>query len=731
MKNLSKHSRFITLLATILLTLSSCEQPTSPETQIAVKPTAIPAGGNYATIQTITLATVTEGADIHYTLDGTDPTVLSQRYSSKINISETTTLKAIAVKTGMVNSGIMSEIYAITVSTIISVTGVSFNDSYITLAKDDSITLIAMVTPENATNKALIWTSSNNDVATVNNGIVAAISTGETTITVTTEDGSYIAECIVTVKPIPVSISITKQPHKTQYTIGEELDITNLEVTVTYSDKSTEIVTITTAHISGFDSTTIGDKTVTITFGGKTVTFIVTVNPTDTSVICRCNGIVEDCECEDCDCEICEKETDGSSSTLTSITLNTTSVKNDYNQHEQLDLSGMVITANYSDSSSATVTNYTSSPANGATLSTTGQITVTVHYTEGTVTVSASFIVTVTAKTLTGITLNTTSVKKEYAKNEQLDLSGMVVTANYSDSTSTTVTGYTTDPTNGATLTTAETITVTVSYTEEAVTRTTTFTVTVSEENKQFRLISYVSTSDNPDYVSQQVHYTKWEWVDPQHWSQAYTSEQETATGKYISSISIFCDGNTTVQNSVVESYDNNNEKYFSSSSTLTTIFYYGTNVAQSTHSISDTTYYATTLNPNYGSIDPSHSETITEYTIVDLGIINGLTCYKRIATDDSYVIYKESSTNYGVPYTVNYYSYSSSGELTSSMEYEETELIPGLFSSRNYTSINAIGSIYYSCSNLQINGSLISYDISYSNNGYTYVTSYVYEVIE
>jgi hypothetical protein len=69
-----------------------------------------------------------------------------------------------------------------------------------------------------------------------------------------------------------------------------------------------------------------------------------------------------------------------------------------------------------------------------------------------------------TAPTLTGITLNTDSVKKTYNHNETLDLAGLVVTATYSNNTGAAVTNYTADPADGATLSTTGTITVTVTY---------------------------------------------------------------------------------------------------------------------------------------------------------------------------------------------------------------------------------------------------------------------------
>ena len=68
------------------------------------------------------------------------------------------------------------------------------------------------------------------------------------------------------------------------------------------------------------------------------------------------------------------------------------------------------------------------------------------------------------APTLSGITLDTENVKKTYVQGEALDLTGLVVTANYSDNTSEAVTNYTTNPANGATLNNTGAIPVTVAY---------------------------------------------------------------------------------------------------------------------------------------------------------------------------------------------------------------------------------------------------------------------------
>ena len=80
-------------------------------------PIANPAGGTYPTAQSVTLTSATNGATIHYTIDGTTPTCSSNPiYASPINIplNTTRTIKAIACKTGMTESTVMSETYIIT-----------------------------------------------------------------------------------------------------------------------------------------------------------------------------------------------------------------------------------------------------------------------------------------------------------------------------------------------------------------------------------------------------------------------------------------------------------------------------------------------------------------------------------------------------------------------------------------------------------------------------------------
>ena len=84
------------------------------------------------------------------------------------------------------------------------------------------------------------------------------------------------------------------------------------------------------------------------------------------------------------------------------------------------------------------------------------------------------------APTLTGITLNTDNVKKNYYTGEALDLTGLVVTATYSDNSTTPVTSYVTNPTNGTVLNTIGEQKVTVTYDQ----KTADFKVTVTKAPK-------------------------------------------------------------------------------------------------------------------------------------------------------------------------------------------------------------------------------------------------------
>jgi len=81
----------------------------------------------------------------------------------------------------------------------IAVIGVSLDKTFISIPVESTETLTATIEPENATNKAVTWSSSNESIATVSNGTVTAVAEGRATITVTTADSSRTATCAITV----------------------------------------------------------------------------------------------------------------------------------------------------------------------------------------------------------------------------------------------------------------------------------------------------------------------------------------------------------------------------------------------------------------------------------------------------------------------------------------------------------------------------------------------------
>ncbi len=80
---------------------------------VVTTPTFTPAAGEYTEVQNVTIACETEDATIHYTTDGTDPTAESPVFSSAITVADDMTIKAIAMKDGMVNSIIATAEYII------------------------------------------------------------------------------------------------------------------------------------------------------------------------------------------------------------------------------------------------------------------------------------------------------------------------------------------------------------------------------------------------------------------------------------------------------------------------------------------------------------------------------------------------------------------------------------------------------------------------------------------
>lgn len=161
------------------------------------------------------------------------------------------------------------------------------------------------------------------------------------------------------------------------------------------------------------------------------------------------------------------------------IEVTTKPTKTSYLAGDSFNSAGMVVTASYGTGqavlATAEVSGYSVSPS----VLTDGTTSVTITYSEGGETCTTTLAVTVTHR-LSAITVTTKPNKLTYEYGDTLATTGMVVTASYSDSQTKTVTGYSCSPT---TFSTVGNQVVTVSYTENGVTQTTTFNVTVNRKS--------------------------------------------------------------------------------------------------------------------------------------------------------------------------------------------------------------------------------------------------------
>jgi len=76
-------------------------------------PVMSPAGGGYSSAQSVTMTTGTSGATIYFTTDGTTPDATDMAYSAAVSVSTTSTLKALSIKSGLLDSTVTFESYEI------------------------------------------------------------------------------------------------------------------------------------------------------------------------------------------------------------------------------------------------------------------------------------------------------------------------------------------------------------------------------------------------------------------------------------------------------------------------------------------------------------------------------------------------------------------------------------------------------------------------------------------
>ena len=140
----------------------------------------------------------------------------------------------------------------------------------------ENTSLSVTYTPSNATTKSVTWTSDNNSIATVSNGVVTAKSVGSAVITAKTSNGKT-ATCKVTVNPIDVTSISLNETEKTieqgkTATIYATVSPSNATVkTIKWSSSNTSVATIDTN--GKITAKSAGSTTITATSNnGKTAT---------------------------------------------------------------------------------------------------------------------------------------------------------------------------------------------------------------------------------------------------------------------------------------------------------------------------------------------------------------------------------------------------------------------------------------------------------------------------
>nr|MBE6191918.1 hypothetical protein [Rikenellaceae bacterium] len=164
------------------------------------------------------------------------------------------------------------------------VSEITLNTTSASMYVNESLQLSATIKPTDASNKAVVWTSSNSKIATVNEtGLVTALTPGTVTISVSSQDGTgIVAQCTITVKQHVSSISLSSS--SLNLTLGQSK---NLTVTISPANATNTKYSVINTNSSIVEIWQNG-KTITITPIGVGSTQL-TVSSEDGGYTATCN----------------------------------------------------------------------------------------------------------------------------------------------------------------------------------------------------------------------------------------------------------------------------------------------------------------------------------------------------------------------------------------------------------------------------------------------------------
>ncbi|MBQ5970757.1 MAG: Ig-like domain-containing protein [Clostridia bacterium] len=226
-----------------------------------------------------------------YPTTATFPEVTWKTSNNKVaTVDETGLVKAVGpgkatITCASVDNPFITQKCFVTVS--IQVTGVRLDTEAVSLYETATRMLVPTVLPENATNKAVLWSSSDTSVATVDkNGVVTAVKQGTAIITCTTKDSEQKARCTVTVLKTILSKSVsldrttlTLKDGKTA-TLVATIKPDNVSInTVTWKSSNKKVAKVNQQGLVRAIAPGTCTITVTTKDTGKTATCTVTVKP--------------------------------------------------------------------------------------------------------------------------------------------------------------------------------------------------------------------------------------------------------------------------------------------------------------------------------------------------------------------------------------------------------------------------------------------------------------------
>lgn len=164
----------------------------------------------------------------------------------------------------------------------IRVSSITLNSSSLELVEGESADLVATISPKDADNQTVIWSSTNGSVASVSNGKITALAPGSTTITAKSDDGGFTASCSVTVVAKIINVSslslsiaeLTLTEGDSETIIATVKPDNATDKTVTWSTSDESIATVDGGKITAIKE---GTATITAKAGDKTSTCSVTV----------------------------------------------------------------------------------------------------------------------------------------------------------------------------------------------------------------------------------------------------------------------------------------------------------------------------------------------------------------------------------------------------------------------------------------------------------------------